>query len=494
MPGQRFDVVIVGGGSAGCVLAARLSEDPGRRVLLLEAGPAPRRVADFPSAARDVTSLAATAAAHALNWAYPVELVPGRADVVARGRILGGSGAINGGYFIRATPTDADGWGIPGWTFADLLPAYVRSERDLDRTGPGHGDRGPIPVRRPADALRSPTTDPFLEAAARLGFPAEPDKNAGGSPGAGPVPSNAVDGLRVSAAIGYLLPVLDRPNLCVRGDTPVVRVLLDDDRAVGVETQRRVVEAGEVVLAAGAVNTPHLLLLSGIGPADDLRAAGIEVRHDRPGVGRNWSDHPAVFVGFRPRAAAAPHPHAVTAQAALHLDSGADPAGDLEILLFTRPFVDGGPLHLMCALQAPRSRGVLTVTSPDPAARLRIRQRYLRDEADRRRLRHAVRIAAGLLRAGLGERDGLDGWVLGVDHRLDGWLRERLTTSAHLCGSAAMGPAGDPEAVVDGRLRVHGIDALRVVDTSVLSVVPRRGPAATAIALGERAAALGWGA
>ncbi|MFC5996242.1 mycofactocin system GMC family oxidoreductase MftG [Pseudonocardia hispaniensis] len=492
MPAEPFDVVIVGGGSAGCVLAALLSENPGRRVLLLEAGPVPRRVAEYPPAARDVTSLAATAPEHPLNWAHPVELVPGRPDVVAGGRILGGSGAINGGYFIRATPADATGWGMPGWTYADLLPAYARSERDLDRTGPGHGRRGPIPVRRPVDHLRSPTTGPFLEAAARLGFPAEPDKNAGGPPGAGPVPSNVVDGLRVSAAIGYLLPVLDRPNLCVRGNTPATRLLLDGDRAVGVQTRDGPVEAGEVVLAAGAVHTPQLLMLSGIGPADDLRAIGIEVRHDRPGVGRNWSDHPAVFLGFRPHVAAAPHPHAVTAQAALHLDSGADPAGDLEILLFTRPFTDGGPLHLMCALQAPRSRGVLTLTSPDPAARPRIRYGYLREEADRRRLRHAVRVAADLLRVGLGERVGLDGGVLGVDHRLDGWLRERLTTSAHLCGSAAMGPAGDPEAVVDERLRVQGVDGLRVVDTSVLPVVPRRGPAATAVALGEHAAAVGW--
>lgn len=469
--GERFDVVVVGGGSAGCVLAARLAEKPGRRVLLLEAGPAMST-----SEARDVTSLAATVPGHPLNRGYEAELVRGIRAVLPRGRLLGGSSAINGAYFIRATRDDLDGWGVPGFSYDDVLPFYVRSEHDLDfGATPGHGDAGPVPVRRPAGALLAPTTEPFLAAAAAMGFPAELDKNAGGPPGAGLVPSNAVDGVRISAADAYLR---ERPsNLVVRGETAVLGIELDRLRAVGVRTADGVTEAGEVVLAAGALATPRLLMQAGIGPRDDLRKDGIRVRHDLP-VGHGFSDHPAVFLPFRPHDSAEPHPHAVTAQVALHLDSGADPAGDVELLLFSRPFTPGGPLHMMCALQRPERSGVLTVHTTE--------HRYLRTEADRRRLRHAVRIAADLLRAGLGTRTEPEGYVLGNDTRLDGWIRDHLTTSSHLCGTAAIGPVVDPE------LRVRGTWGLRVVDTSVFPAVPRRGPAASAIMLGELAAGLGW--
>ncbi|WP_253258543.1 FAD-dependent oxidoreductase [Pseudonocardia sp. N23] len=492
MTGERFDVVVVGGGSAGCVLAARLAEKPGRSVLLLEAGPdvvsGNRRYSDD---CHSQSSLAATVPGHPLNWGYEAELVRGVPAVLPRGRVLGGSSAINGAYFVRATRADLDGWGVPGLSYDEALPFYVRSERDADFDGPDHGRTGPVPVRRPSGALVAPTTGPFLAAAAALGFPDEPDKNADGPPGAGLVPSNAVEGVRVSAADAYLrgrpaemhTSAVLRPaddaqvHLAVRTDTVVTGIVLDRVRAVGVRTADGVVEAGEVVLAAGALATPRLLMRAGIGPGEVLRQAGIRVRHDLP-VGQGFSDHPAVFLPFRPHETAEPHPHAVTAQVALHLDSGADPAGDLELLLFSRPFTPGGPLHVMCALQRPERSGVLT---PD-----RTEHRYLRTEADRRRLRAAVRIAADLLRAGLGTRVEPEGFVLGNDARLDGWIRDHLTTSSHLSGTAAIGPVTDPG------LRVRGTRGLRVVDTSVFPAVPRRGPAASAIMLGEYAAALPW--
>ncbi|MDN5749588.1 MAG: GMC oxidoreductase, partial [Pseudonocardia sp.] len=192
-------------------------------------------------------------------------------------------------------------------------------------------------------------------------------------------------------------------------------------------------------------------------------------------VGLDWSDHPAVFVPFVDDDDA-PHPHAPGSQAALNWDSGADPAGDVEVLAFVRPFRPGGPRHLMCALQLPDSRGVLT--------RDRISYRYLRTEYDRRRLRHAIRTAADLLRAGADARVEPAGDVLGNDRALDGWVAAHLTTSVHLCGSAAIG------RVVDAELRVFGVDGLRVADTSVLPTAPRRGPSATAVAIGEKAAEL----
>jgi predicted dehydrogenase (TIGR03970 family) len=484
--GPAWDVVIVGAGSAGCALAGRLTEDPRRRVLLLEAGAAVTDPAGFPPAVRDVASLAAADPGGPHTWDVGVELTPGRHTRVGRGRLLGGSSAVNGANHLRATRADLDGW--PGWSYDATLPYYVRGERDLDVRGPLHGDTGPVPVVRPAGELRATVTERFLDAAARMGVPVEPDKNGDQPPGAGLVPANVRRGVRVNAALAYVLPHLARPNLTVHGDVTVDRVRLDGDRAVGVEgVDGRFVEAGEVVLSAGSVFTPQLLARSGIGPPDVLRTARLPVRHPLAGVGRDYTDHPSVYLAFADTTGGAPlHPEAPGAQAAVHLDSGDDPAGDLEILLFARPFAPGGPCHLMCALQAPESRGVLT-PAPGPGGTPRLEHHYLASGRDRARMRQVVRRAEEILAAGglaIGAERGLD------DHDLDAWIDAHLTTSAHLCGTARLGPAGDPGAVVDPDLRVHGLRGLRVVDTSVLPTVPRRGPAATALMLGERGADL----
>jgi choline dehydrogenase-like flavoprotein len=487
------DLLVVGAGAAGCALAGRLAG----RVLLLEAGPL-----DLPADLRAAGSLAGTAPDHPWNWAYPTELCPGRPAVVPRGRGLGGSMATNGANWVWATPADTRDWAQPGWSWPDLTACYRAAETDLDalpaptslpdagRWGGhgdrepapagGHGDRGPIPVRRPAGALKHPAAERFLEMSALLGFPAEPDKNTGGPPGAGLVPSNSLDGERVTAAMAYLRGA---GRVTVRGNSPVARVLFDGDRTRGIElVDGTVLEAPEVVLAAGAVATPQILLRSGIGPADELRAAGVAVHLDLP-VGRGFSDHPSIYLPFTGPYPPAPR-DAPGSQAALDLDLGSDPAGDGEVLLFVRPFTPTGPLHLMCALQAPDSRGTITLTSPDPREPPLIRYHYLRTERDRRRLRHVIRTAADLLRAGLGSRVAPGGDVLGNDRALDGWIAAHLTTSIHLSGSAPMGP------VLDSRLRVHGVTGLRVADTSALPTVPRRGTAATAVAIGERAAQL----
>jgi choline dehydrogenase len=495
--GTDHDVVIVGGGSAGCALAGRLSEDPGRRVLVLEAGPAPERPGDYPEEVRDVASLAPADDGHPYNWSYATELTDtaptgtARRARTARGRVLGGSSAINGANHLRATRADVDAW--HGWHYEDALAAYVRGEDDRDVPGPQHGHGGPVPVARPAGELLAGLTTRILRAATALGVPAEPDKNGDAPPGVGLVPANVSQGVRVNAAMAYVLPHRDRRNLTVRGDCPVARVLFDGDRAVGVETLAgERIDAGEVVLAAGAIASPQLLALSGIGPAAELRAVGVPVRLDRPGVGHGWSDHPAVFLGFADDEPL--HPEAVSAQAAVHLDAGAldaalpaDPAGDLEVLLFCRPFSPGGARHLMCAVQHPDSRGDAVLRSDDPRERPRLRHHYLAGPTDRARMRAVVRFAAAMLGAGgLAVPDV----PVGSDAELDAWVAASLTTSSHLCGSAAIGPASDPAAVVDPELRVHGVAGLRVVDASVIPTVPRRGPAATALMLGERASDL----
>ena len=462
------DILVVGAGSAGCALAARL---PGR-VLLLEAGPL-----DLP--AEPAASLEATLPGHPRNWAYSTELRPGLTAVVPRGRGLGGSGAINGANWVWATPADARDWAQPGWSWPELAACFRSAETDLDHpTGASHGHDGPVPVERPAGTLLHRASNRFLAAALSLGYPAEPDKNAGSAPGVGPVPSNAVDGVRVDPAAAYLTG-----HVAVRGDSPVAQVVFDGDRAAGVRLlDGAVLEAGGVVLSAGAVGTPQLLMLSGIGPADELRALGIPVRADLP-VGTSFTDHPAVYLPFGDTDPPA-HPGVPGSQVGLDLDLGSDPAGDGEVLLFVRPFVAGGPLHLMCQLLTPDSRGTIALTSADPRAWPSIRYGYLRTERDRRRLRHVVRTAAELLRAGVGERIAPGGDSLGNDRALDGWIAANLTTAVHLSGSAPLGPVLDP------RLRVHGFTGLWVADTSVLPTAPRRGTAATAVAIGERAAQL----
>ncbi len=503
---EEWDVVVVGAGTSGCVVAARLA-DAGRRVLLLEAGADHVRPADFPPELRDASTMAASAPGHPANWDLRGELLPGRTVPVPRGRVVGGSSALNAGSFLRATRADLDGWAAAGndlWSYDRVLPAFRRSEADRDfGDRPHHGATGPVPVERPR--TDHPLAAAFAEASAELGFPAEPDKNADGPPGYGPVPLNVAGGVRVNTAMAYLSPRRGFPGLTVRGGVRVHRVLMEGGRAVGVRTDGGEERAGEVVLSAGAVGSPHLLLLSGIGPAADLRAAGIDVVVDVPGVGADFTDHPHVYVGYRPTDPTPMPPGRPPMDGVLHVTSmDASLPGDLELLPWLSPFhrITGAPagphpeeLAVGVGLQAEDSRGRLALRGPDPTRPPLLEYRYLSEESDRRRLCEGVRLAAELLRAHalaplVAERTGLPDDVLAGDAALDRWVRAHVATAIHLCGTARMGPDTDAGAVVDQLLRVRGVTGLRVVDTSVLPTAPSRGPAATAVMLGERAAEL----
>lgn len=520
-----FDVIVVGAGAAGAALAARLVTEGGRRVLLLEAGPAPGSAEEYAADALDAATLTGADVGHPLNWAYPATLATGRAYSIARGRVLGGSTAINGGYFVRARRADFDGWvalGSPEWSYERSLPFLRQLEHDVEYGDTElHGASGPMFVTRPALAGRDeagrpahPVTAAFERAAVAAGFAVEVDKNGEQPEGIGPLPMNLHEGVRWNAALAYLLPpsglaagAAAAARLEVRGGTEVQRVVFEGARAVGVEVRdargTSVLRAPEVVLAAGALATPVLLLRSGVGARAELEALGIECRVDSPGVGASFSDHPQVQLTWTPRASA--HSAPVTAmESVLNVElEGAE----IELLPLLRPMgvllghgrevgaeasVD---LSVLVAVQNPGSRGRIRLASSDPDDAASIDFGYLEGptgQADRTAMRTGVRLAARLLLSpefGLADSIGIGLQVLSDDELLDAWIGENLGTALHTCGTAPMGPRGSAAAVVDQRGRVHGATGLRIADLSIVPTVPRRGPAATAVLVGERIAA-----
>jgi choline dehydrogenase-like flavoprotein len=541
----EFDVVVIGAGASGAPLASRLSEHADRRVLLVEAGSDHPSTEDFPHEILDAGLMAAIMPGHPNNWSFLANLTPELPYVVARGRILGGSTALNGTYFIRGRRVDFDRWaagGLDEWSFAKVLPFYRRLERDLQYGETDlHGGSGPVTVTRQI-ARPHPVTEAFAEACASRGFPYEADKNGEQPAGYGPLPVNAVDGIRLNTGIAYVNEARRRPNLEVLGNTRALRVVLRDRVVVGVEVEtadeRRTITAGEVVLSAGAIMSPHLLALSGIGPKADLEAAGIAVILDLPAVGKGFTDHPDLSFTWRSRRPIPASPAGAPAfESVLHLPSTSATEGeDLEILPSLRSLADvaglgvavgrghtatarmarhpistlralrgasvrrllqqavhRNELFFAIALQQAEARGTITTVSADPLTPPRIDYNYLSTKRDLARMREVVRTTVDLLTSRpfgslFGELGELDRLTLENDDALDTWMRSHLATAIHASGSCRMGAADDPDSVVDQQGRVHGISGLRVADTSILPEVPSRGPAATAIMIGERIA------
>ncbi len=399
---------------------------------------------------------------------------PSRQATIMRGATVGGSGAVNGGYFCRGLRRDFDGFGLPGWGWSDVVEHFRAIETDLDFTGPAHGDSGPILIQRTREIVGSTAT--FVEAAERHGFGWLPDLNdvadVDGMPsGVGAVPLNIVDGTRIGPGAAYLLPVLDRANLSLLTQTRALRLRVAGGRAAGVDAVGPggpiTVTADRIVLCAGAIESAHLLMLSGIGDEAMLRAAGADVIAPLP-VGLNCSDHPEWVL---------PTTWAVEPGRPV-LEVVLSTTQDVEIRPYTGGFVamigDGTPghpdwPHLGVALMRPRARGRLTLVSADPMVPPVIEHHYDSEPADLAALQAGCDLAREI--AGQTTEIGEPVW----------------STSQHLCGSAPMGGAGDPAAVVDHQCRVQGVDGLWVIDGSVLPAITSRGPHATITMVAHRA-------
>jgi choline dehydrogenase len=491
------DVVIVGAGSAGCVLAARLSEDRDREVVLLESGPDYPTLAELPPEIRSGLRPVFT---H--DWGYRAETaLDGRVLDANRARIVGGCSATNAALAVRGRPSDYDAWaalGCDGWSFADVLPFFCRLEHDLDFVGDAHGQDGPFPIRRPAPDELAPIQRAFLDACANAGFPVVADHNAPGAAGAGLPPMNLVDGVRQSTALTYLASARARPNLTLRSDALVDRIELARTEAVGVRLARsdEIVEADQVLLAAGSYGSPAILLRSGVGPADHLRSVGVEPVLERPGVGADLTEHPLMPNVFEARTP--PRNGDAVFQALLTARSAtADGVFDLHVLpLFNPPDLQGDPptLVILTGVMTPRSRGSVRLRSADPDDAPVIDLGLFTDDADLPRMIDAVRIAHRLtvtdpLRELVGNRL-MPAAEAEDDDALGDAVRAACEIYHHPVGTCRMGPAVDLDAVVDARGAVHGLDGVSVIDVSIMPLIPAANSNVPTIMLAERCA--GW--
>jgi len=537
MASPHFDYIIVGGGSAGSVLANRLTEDPHTRVLVLEAGRADWRIDPF---IHMPAALTFPIGSRFYDWRYESEPEPfmdGRRVAHARGKVLGGSSSINGQIFQRGNPLDYERWaadpGMATWAFAHCLPYFKRMETALAAApdDPWRGHDGPLVLERgPAS---SPLFQAFFEAAQEAGYPLTDDVNGYRQEGFAPFDRNIHRGRRLSAARAYLHPILrERANLAVWTNRFVTRLLFDGPRAMGVEVARGLagrggvdrLTAGEVILAGGAINTPQLLLLSGVGPADEIDALGIPVLADLPGVGRNLQDHLEVYVQYQSRQPVSMQPSAtqlwrrpfIGAQW-LFLRSGPGATNHFEGGGFVRSNEDVGYPNLMFHFlplairydgtagaaghgyqvhvgpMYSDARGTLTLRSRDPREHPALLFNYLSTDQDRREWVEAIHVARHILnQPAMDEFNGGEtspGPSVSTDEQILDWVARDAETALHPSCTARMGV--DASSVVDPlTMRVHGVDGLRVVDASAMPYVTNANIYAPVMMLAEKAADL----
>ena len=527
-----YDYIIIGAGSAGCTLANRLSADGRMRVLLLEAGGWDRHL---------LLKLPLAWGAVLLNrmydWGYdtePEERMDGRRIEVARGKVVGGSSSINAMAYVRGNRADYERWasrGLPGWSYEEVLPYFRKQESWEGGASHYRGGNGPLATRKAR--YQDPLVEAYLAGAQDMGYVLNDDYNGAEQDGFSRMQMTIRDGRRESAATGYLHPVLARENLTVRVNSLVTRVCFDGTRAVGVDYIDKgescfVPAEQEVILAGGAINSPQLLMLSGIGDPAELSRHNIAVKAELSGVGKNLQDHVAALLIYGRRDESPFLRHMRADRLLLALGQGLlagrgfatelpggitgfvkttadEPVPDIQLLFiagslaakpylppFTQPFADSFACRIV--LLRPESRGSITLASASPLAHPKIRQALLSVDADWRKLSAGIRIFRELAQlprlAPYVAREIGPGAAVTSVKELETYVQKTAVTAHHPCGTCRMGPAGDTGAVVDPELRVHGIDGLRVVDASVFPDLVGGNINAPVIMIAEKAADL----
>lgn len=493
-----FDIVIVGAGPAGCVLARRLTEHPDRRVLLLEAGPdyGPDPSA-WPADMQDAMSYQPDS--HA--WGHHHADRSAQAPLpLSQARVVGGSSTINSCIWLRGSAADYDHWAVanPGWGFADLLPYFRRAEAD-PVGGPLHGTDGPVPVWRVPAADRSPIDQAMVAAAEALGFLPIADLNGHPvqAPGVGPTPRNVADGRRMHAAWTYLAPVRTRPNATLVSQVMIDRVLIEQGRAVAVQAaDGQVFQGREIILCAGAFGSPAILLRSGIGPAEHLQAHGIRVVADLPGVGENLQDHP--FLGGLLAAAVDPvqAPAAPSSLPTTLKARSRQASEEIDLHLYHGQYFDPvmgtWVLVMSVSLAHAPSRGQVRLHAADPLAPLAIDHRHLAEPGELDALCDGAELARDIIATAplVNALTPLPGLFPAWQDRaaLRAAVRTHVATTFHPSGTCRMGPGSDANAVVDHAGRVYGVDGLRVVDASIFPTGPRANLHSTVVAVAEKLA------